>query len=200
MTQAILKSLSFDEFLAWYPESGRYELIDGEIVEVRPVGSHEKVTAFISRKLNVEIDRLNLPYFIPQSCLVKPAVPASGYLPDLIILDSRALDSELLWEKASTIQIGSSARLVVEVVSTNWRDDYLKKLADYEDLGIPEYWIVDYLALGGRRYIGSPKQPTISVYSLVEGEYQFNQFRRKETLASPTFPGLSLTIEQILSA
>jgi Uma2 family endonuclease len=25
--------------------------------------------------------------------------------------------------------VGSSARLVVEVVSTNWQDDYLRKLA-----------------------------------------------------------------------
>ncbi|MUL36975.1 hypothetical protein BWI75_11615 [Gloeocapsopsis sp. AAB1 = 1H9] len=47
--------------------------------------------------------------------------------------------------------------LVVEIISTNWRDDYLKKLADYEVLGIPEYWIVDYLALGAARYIGTPK-------------------------------------------
>jgi len=35
----------------------------------------------------------------------------------------------------------------------------LKKLADYEALGIVEYWIVDYLALGASRYTGKPKQP-----------------------------------------
>ena len=51
-----------------------------------------------------------------------------------------------------------------DVVSTNWQDDYLVKLADYERMEIPEYWIVDYRALGGRRYIGSPKTPTLSVY------------------------------------
>jgi Uma2 family endonuclease len=38
-------------------------------------------------------------------------------------------------------------------------------------MGIPEYWIVDYAALGGRTFIENPKQPTISVYQLVEGEY-----------------------------
>jgi Protein of unknown function (DUF820). len=46
------------------------------------------------------------------------------------------------------------------LVSTNWRDDYGYKLVDYEALGISEYWIADYLGLGGRRYIGNPKQPT----------------------------------------
>jgi Uma2 family endonuclease len=47
--------------------------------------------------------------------------------------------------------------LVIEVVSTNWRDDYLLKVADYEEMGVPEYWIVVYLGLGGRRFIGKKK-------------------------------------------
>lgn len=38
---------------------------------------------------------------------------------------------------------------VIEVVSTNWKDDYLTKLAEYEDLGVLEYIIVDYAAFGG---------------------------------------------------
>jgi Uma2 family endonuclease len=53
---------------------------------------------------------------------------------------------------------------VVEIVNTNWRDDYHKKLADYEQMGIVEYWIVDYTALDGRAFIGNPKQPTVSIY------------------------------------
>jgi Uma2 family endonuclease len=64
-------------------------------------------------------------------------------------------------------------------------------------MGIPEYWIVDYLGLGARRFIGNPKQPTISIYSLVEGEYQFSQFRDSDVLISPTFPELNLTASQI---
>lgn len=75
----------------------------------------------------------------------------------------------------------------------------MKKLADYEALGIPEYWIVDYLALGAARYIGSPKRPTVSIYHLVDGEYQLSQFRTQRII-SPTFPNLVLTVEQILVA
>jgi Uma2 family endonuclease len=73
--------------------------------------------------------------------------------------------------------MGSSVRLIVEVVSINWHDGYRYKLVDYEALSIPEYWIADYLGLGGRRYIGNPKQPTFSFSQLVDGEYQLSQLR-----------------------
>jgi len=96
--------------------------------------------------------------------------------------------------------MGSSVRLIVEVVSTNWRDDYGYKLVDYEALGISEYWIADYLGLGGRRYIGNPKQPTFSVYHLVDGEYQISQFRGRDRVVSPTFGQLNLSVQQIFSA
>jgi len=76
----------------------------------------------------------------------------------------------------------------------------VKKVAGYETVGIPEYWIVDYAALGGRRVIGNPKQATISVYSLVDGEYQVRQFRSSDRIISPTFPELNLTAEQIFQA
>jgi len=85
-------------------------------------------------------------------------------------------------------------------VSTNWRVDYLTKAGDYEEMGIPEYWIADYLGLGGRRFIGNPKQPTISVHELIDGEYQVSQFRSNERIVSPTFPELSLTINKIFQA
>ena len=64
-------------------------------------------------------------------------------------------------------------------------------------MGITEYWIVDYLGLGGKRFIGSPKQPTISIYQMVEGEYQVNQFRGNDLITSLAFPKLNLTAEQI---
>jgi Uma2 family endonuclease len=110
------------------------------------------------------------------------------------------LADEPRWEQESILTLGKSIKLIVEVVSTNWQDDYLHKLADYEALGIQEYWIADYLGLGGRRYIGNPKQPTLTVCHLVDGEYELQQFRGKEPIASPTFPDLQLTAEQILTA
>ncbi|MEZ2321249.1 MAG: Uma2 family endonuclease [Microcoleus sp.] len=197
------KTVMFDEFVAWYPENSvhRYELHNGVIVEM-PLGTgdHSDVTGFISSEINFEIRRLQLPYSIPGDCLLKLSRNESGYQPNVIVLDRTALINEPRWKKESIITMGSSVRLAVEVVSTNWRDDYFFKASDYEEMGISEYWIVDYLGLGGRKFIGNPKQPTISVYQLVDGEYQVQQFRGSERVESVAFPELSLTAEQIFLA
>jgi Uma2 family endonuclease len=108
------------------------------------------------------------------------------------------LVNEPLWQKHSTLTQSASIPLVAEVVSTNWQTDYANKANDYEVMGIPEYWILDYLGLGGRRFIGSPKQPTLSIYSLIDGEYQVSQFRGDEVIISPTFPELRLTAGEVL--
>jgi Uma2 family endonuclease len=194
--------MTLEEFLDWYPDGyGRYELWNGVVVEMQPTGTHEQVGGFLGLKLGVEIDRLSLPYIIPRQAIVRPLdSDKSGYNPDVIILDQLALEDEPLWKKRSTITKGASVRVVIEVVSTNWRDDYGHKLVDYEALGIPEYWIADYLGLGGRRYIGSPKQPTLSVYQLVDGEYQVQQFRGSDRIISAAFPELSLTAAQVFAA
>ena len=201
MIQSIVKSITFEEFLEWYPDGkGRFELRNGVIFEMNPNGDHEEVTGFLIRKINVDIDRLNLPYVTPSTYFVRPPEKTTGYQPDLIVLDKPALILEPLWKKSSIISKGSSVKLVVEVVSTNWQDDYLVKVAEYETLGIPEYWIVDYAALGGRRFIGNPKQPTISIYQLIDGEYQVSLFLQGDTIISSTFPELNLTVEQVFSS
>ncbi|MEB3150791.1 MAG: Uma2 family endonuclease [Sphaerospermopsis sp.] len=196
------KLVTFAEFVEWYPNTGvRYELQDGVIVEMTPpVGEHEEIIGFLAAQITLEFSRLKLPYFIPKTAFIKPPNKESGYLPDIPLLNRSNLINEPLWKKSSTISESASIPLVVEVVSTNWRDDYHKKLADYEEMGIVEYWIVDYAALGGRVFIGNPKQPTISIYQLIEGEYQVSQFRDDDLIISPTFPELKLTANQIFQA
>ncbi len=121
-------------------------------------------------------------------------------IPPILILNRPNLVNESLWDKYSTVESNKSIPLVVEIVSSNWRDDYLTKVRDYEEIGIQEYWIVDYLGLGGKRYIGYPKQPTISIYSLMDGEYQVNLFHQDDIIVSPSFSNLNLTVEQIFRA
>jgi Uma2 family endonuclease len=204
MTQALTKPVTFDEFIKLLPENSgmRYELHDGVIVEMpKPTGKHSNVTGFLIEELILSIIQVNKRgiWTIPRESIVKPT-SESGYEPDIIVLDQNTLSNEPRWERESIILNPQSVKLIVEVVSTNWRDDYHKKYADYEEMGIPEYWIVDYAGLGGREFIGNPKQPTISVCNLEDGEYRFTKFRGDDLIQSPTFSELNLTAQNIFNS
>jgi Uma2 family endonuclease len=203
MTQALPKLVNLEEFVEWLPENSgvRYELHNRNIIEIiQPVGEHQEVTSFLTIAIAVQINHLGLPYVIPNQAIARPPEKDSGYLPDVLVVNCANLVNETLWQKQSVLSLGASIPLVIEVVSTNWRDDYYLKYADYEEMGIPEYWIVDYAALGGRNFIGNPKQPTISVCNLVDGEYQILKFRENDRIVSQTFPDLNLTANQIFGA
>ena len=203
MVQSLTKLVTFDEFIAWYPENSeyRYELHNGVIVEMpKGTGQHSEISGFLNIEVGVVCRNIRLPYFLPKECVLKPDRDESGYEPDVIVLDRQQLINEPRWAAESIITMGSSVRLAVEVVSTNWQNDYLTKLRDYEEMGIFEYWIVDYLGLGGRRYIGNPKQPTLSVYQLLDGEYELTQFRGDNRIESAAFPELNLTAQQVFDA
>jgi Uma2 family endonuclease len=204
MVQALTEPVTFDDFIEWYPDTGvRYELHDGVIVEMpKPTGKHSNVTGFLIEELVLAIIQMEKRgiWTIPRESIVKTSNEKSGYEPDIIVLNQELINTEPRWESESIIENAQSVKLIIEVVSTNWRDDYYKKRADYEEMGIFEYWIVDYAALGGRNFIGNPKEPTLSVYQLIEGEYQVSQFRGDNPIASPTFPELNLTAEKIFQA
>ncbi len=203
MVQAVSQKVSFDQFIEQYPENSEhhYELHEGVIVEMpKPRGKHSEIAGFLSLELGITIRSSNFPYFLPRESIVKSVDGESGYEPDVIVLDRAAIAHEPRWERESVITLGASVRLVVEVVSTNWQDDYLTKLRDYEALGIGEYWVVDYLGLGGRLHIGYPKQATFSVYKLIEGEYEVQQFHVGEQILSPTLTDLNLSVADVFAA
>nr|WP_223805490.1 Uma2 family endonuclease [Pseudanabaena sp. UWO310] len=200
MIQTLPKVTTFDEFVEFLPENSgvRYELHNGNIIEMaQPVGDHEESKGFLTVKLSGLIDRLDLPYLIPNQAIVRPEGKDSGYFPDILVVNRANLPNEPRWKKESVLSQGASIPLAIEIVSTNWRDDYHLKFADYEEMGIAEYWIIDYAALGGRNFIGNPKQPTISVCNLVDGEYQVSKFQNSDRLISQIFPELNLTANQI---
>jgi len=199
MIQANPKLLSSDAFIAQYGDQDQYELIDGELIDVEPTGLHEQVIGFLSRKLNVEIDRLNLPYIIPHRCLIRVA-DNTAFRPDLIVLDQTQLIHEPLWPYQPVITSSTAIHLIAEVVSSNWQNDYARKVEDYALLGVPEYWIVDYLGLGGREYIGKPKQPTITIGQLADDIYEKYQFRQRDALVSSIFSDLQLQAAAIFAA
>jgi Uma2 family endonuclease len=191
--------LSFEQFVKQLPDAeGRYELVNGEIVRILPIRLHEDVADFLIKQFDREIDRVPLNYRVSGRFMLRTLTPngkEQGRHPDVTVVDKTIWESKPFDYSALT----EPPQLVVEVVSTNWEDDYIDKLDEYQRLGIPEYWIVDYLALGSRNYLGNPKEPTVFVYLLDEnGVYQMTAYRGSDRIISRTFPELALTAEQVL--
>ncbi|MFN6461611.1 MAG: Uma2 family endonuclease [Nostoc sp. DedVER02] len=202
MTQTLPKLVTFEQFIEWYPSNGvRYELHKGVVVEMPPpTGEHENVVGFLAAQITFQFLQMGLPFRIPKTAFVKIQSNNSTYSPDILLLNHDNLVNEPLWSKQSTVIQAASIPLAVEVVSTNWRDDYYDKFRDYEEMGIPEYWIVDYAAIGGKRFTANPKQQTITICELVDGDYQMTVFRGNNFITSPLFPQLNLTAQQIFDS
>jgi Uma2 family endonuclease len=199
MTYTPPKLLKFEEFIALYGENTRYELIDGELRDREPTGPHEEVSGNIAGRIHVEIIRDRLNWLIPKNCLIKPLnAEATVLRPDVIVLDKTQLNQEPLWQKEPIICNGTTIQLVVEVVSTNWQDDYARKVEEYALLNIPEYWIIDFRGLGGIQFIGKPKQTTVTICQLIEGTYHQQQYRLGNSINSPLLPHLNLTLDEIM--
>jgi len=191
--------LTFEQFLRIYPTDGRYELVDGEIVEVANTRHHEDTVAFIYKKFDREIDRLDLNFVVRQNVNIKTPRNngiSQGRVPDISIINRDIWRSNLSDYSA----LLEPLQLAVEVTSTNWEDDYIDKFEEYERMGILEYWIVDYLAIASRNFLGNPKLETVFVNLLDEnGKYQTTKFTGDDKIISQTFPELDLTAAQILN-
>jgi Uma2 family endonuclease len=191
--------LTYEEFLEISPKDGKYELIDGELVAVANTRQHENIVAFIYKKFDREIDRLSLDFVVRQNVSIKTNKInglSQGRVPDISVIDRDIWYSNPS-DYSSLIE---PIQLAIEVTSTNWTDDYIEKFDEYQRLGIPEYWIVDYKAIASREFLGNPKIPTIFVNLLDKnGKYQTNKFTGDDKIISRTFPELDLTAAQILN-
>jgi Uma2 family endonuclease len=200
MSTTALKKLTFEQFLEQYPDGyGIYELVNGEIVQVEPIRAHKNVARYLVRLFDREIERLDLDYIVDKDIVIRTVTKdgqEQGRNPDVSVASASLWNSNPLTYGA----LIEPPQLVVEVTSSNWEDDYVDKLDEYQRLGIPEYWIVDYWAIASRTYLGYPKVPTVLVYQLVNGEYQHQTFKGSERIISPTFPELKLTMDEIITA
>lgn len=200
MIQTSVKKLTFAEFLARYPEGyGIFELVNGEIVQVDATRAHKNVSRYLVKSFDREIERLGLDYIVDKDIIIRTFTADGeerGRIPDVSVVNASGWNSNVTAYGALTEPI----QLAVEVTSTNWDDDYVDKLDEYQRLGISEYWIVDYLAIAARSYLGNPKVPTVFIYQLIEGKYQVKSFRGTERIISPTFPELQLTVEEIVKS
>ncbi|MBD2023803.1 Uma2 family endonuclease [Leptolyngbya sp. FACHB-711] len=201
MTQAVVRPrVSFEEYVDICAQTDeRYELVQGELHRMNPPTMlHYRIAKFLERILDQAIEA----HLDPEEweTVREPGQRtevASSRLPDVAIV-SRA-EAERLLHQTAVFQTPSL--LVVEIVSpSSASEDYDRKLKEYEALGVQEYWVIDYEGLGAAKYIGFPKSPTLTIYALVNGKYEAQQFRDDEPIESAVFGRLDLTAEQVFTA
>lgn len=190
--------LTYEKFVNLRLTDGRYEFVNGEVVKVVNTRQHEDVVAFAYKKFDREIDRLNLDFVVRQNVSIRTVASSDkqSRVPDLSVIDKEFWRSN----PSDYAPLQKPIQLAVEVTSTNWDDDYIDKFSEYQSLGILEYWVVDYLAIASREFLGNPKVPTVFINLLDEhGKYQTSKFTGDDKIISRTFPELNLTAAEILN-
>jgi len=196
MTQVKVRFASFEEYLIWSddPENymeGRYELIDGELVQLPPespennfIANNLQFLLVIARAAILRLTRIHsLELQVP---VLRPKDAANRY-PDLVVLRPEHL--ELMGRRLTITLDMPPPILIAEVVSpgkTNRDRDFINKRSQYAAIGVPEYWLID------------PKAQTIMVLTLEGNEYrEIGTFQGIAPIVCPTFPTLTLSAEQI---
>nr|WP_319422633.1 Uma2 family endonuclease [Pleurocapsa sp. FMAR1] len=180
---------SFAEYLSYDDGTNKlYELFNGELIEVPPEsGNNVQIATFLLLQF-----ALLVGYRRVRGHGLEVEVngePRNRY-PDLTILREEHIQQ---LAKRNTVRLTmASPLLVIEVVSPGelQRDrDYIAKRSQYQDCGIPEYWIID------------PDAQTLLVLELVANTYnEVGSFSGEELVRSPQFKELNLTAAQIFAS
>jgi Uma2 family endonuclease len=181
-----IQQLSFEEYLAYDDGTDtRYELVNGQLEPMNPpTFRHLFIAKFLEQNFDSEITRLMLPWLCFREAGVRTGWRKSR-LTDIYVL--RADQVAGMLDQSAVCQ--TSPLLVVEIVSPDSiKRDYRFKRSEYAALEIPEYWIVDPLAL------------KVTVLYWEDGLYEESVFVGEEAIASKTFSELKLTVNQVLAA
>ncbi len=193
MTQAKPRFRTIEEYLDYDDGTDtRYELVNGELVEMAPENPLNPVIASI---LFAAFLGLGIPPYrlVIGHQIATTSAKVTARQPDLVVHTEESLNAILSGVKLLMPEM-PPPMLVVEVVSSSDTDkrskdrDYVEKPKEYAARGIPEFWQVD------------PDRAVVIVLSLKDGAYQSREFRGGDRLVSATFPGLLLTADQILRA
>jgi hypothetical protein len=160
-------------------EDDRVELIEGEIVQMTPIGRRHAACV-------AELNRLLVPA-VGQRALLWPQNPITlpddtEPQPDIVLLRPRP--DRYLEDDAHPADV----LLLVEVADTSQRYDRMVKLPLYARAGVPEVWIIDLPA----EVIETYRRPTASGYAQVE------HTGRGGAVAPAAFPDLVLSVDAIL--
>ncbi|AFZ33002.1 protein of unknown function DUF820 [Gloeocapsa sp. PCC 7428] len=184
------KLLTMEEYLAYDDGTDtRYELVDGELVEMPPAS---QVNASIAKFLLFELAK---HLAIALLAFKDTEIEVTGRrarcrLPDLIV-HSEESRAALVGAKRSTITRDMPPpAIVIEVVSPgeeNRNRDYRYKHTEYAARGIAEYWIID------------PEMQQVTLCLWVNGQYEDTVYTGDTPIKSTVVPSFDLSATQILA-
>jgi Uma2 family endonuclease len=195
MTIATARRMSLEEYLIYDDGTEtRYELVDGVLVAM---GAESTINTLIASFLfSIFLQEFGISFYrigMKQKIQVdSPYVSARD--PDLIVHSQASFAAIEGLSEACLKLNDSSPMLVIEVVSPgtestdNYQRDYIQKPKEYAARRIPEMWIID------------PTRSVVLVLTLSGDVYQKVSFTGNSPIVSLTFPSLTLTADQILTA
>lgn len=162
------------------PPDARVELLDGEIIEMSPIGPRhgslvDRLTAFFAQRVSGRaICRVQGPVTLGER---------SEPEPDLLLLENRE-------DYYTSGHPGpGDVLLLIEVADTSVDLDLGAKLRAYAQAGIPEYWVFDLT----RRVLIVHREPSGERYASVR------ELDRSATLAPAALADLELELGNLLS-
>ena len=131
--------MTWEEFLAWSPDEGKSEWVDGEgIAYVSNSERHVAITVFLTEFLGRYVRMLGLGRLFVESMLLRLPERPSGRMPDLFVVAKGDLD------RVRHQWVDGPALLAVEIVSEESVErDMREKRSEYERAGIAEYLTID---------------------------------------------------------
>lgn len=192
------KLLTLEQFLDFDDSHiNEYELVDGRLLPMpEPSELHEEILEFLSFMFELTYRRHKLKYSVRKRNALSVG-EAKARRPDIAIIER----SKVFMKDRPTRGITTKPFAIVEIVSSNWSTDLVDKQEEYQAIGVPEYWIIDYRGRIPAKYCLRGKGKKIIVLILDEnGEYQRTEFLPGETIPCQTFPDLTLSVDQVLAA
>jgi Uma2 family endonuclease len=133
--------MTYEEFLAWADEDTWAEWVNGEVVILSPASlRHQQLATFLATSINFFVDAHQLGVVLTPPFQMKTGSDLPGREPDIIFVAREHLD------RFRDTYLDGPADLVVEIISRDSRArDRGDKFYEYEQGGVREYWLLDYL-------------------------------------------------------
>jgi Uma2 family endonuclease len=188
-TEISTPTLTFEEYLYYQGKPDvMYELYRGKLIEMpTPTGLHTRICHFLTAQFQRYLVSHNLP-LVATSVTGVRTEDRTSRIPDVVVCSAE------LWERvcnrkgAGVLDFEEQPRLVVEVTSDKWREDYILKRAEYALVNIPEYWIID----------PNKSKVIICFNPNNENGYESREFLPGQEIESPLFTDFILPVNVLL--